>query len=221
MKYLYIVLRIVALQVFFMEASATEHSTEVAAKTAPAVIEMPAAVPVTATVTPDTQRLVKEPVKIVQDTVLPPCDIIFFKSGKLEYCKVIQTDPATISYKMCDYPDGPTIIVNKSTVHKIRYANGKEEIITVEQQQQQQANRNAYVKGRKDPLATLSFIFGLVSAGLVVLVGIVFIPLALAGIILGIISLAKMARRRGEFRGKGSAIIGIILCALVLLLLGL
>lgn len=216
MKYAFVVFIVLLFNFSGIPVYAEENIAAAATtKAAPFVCEMPAAIP-QATAAPDTAVILKEPSACVQDTVLPPCDIIFFKSGKLEYCKIIEAAPTTISYKMCDYPDGPTVIVNKSTVQKIRYANGKEEIVTAEQTQ-----INAYVKARKDPLATLSMIFGLTSAGLVLIIHIVFIPLVLAGIVLGIISLAKIGRRKGELRGRGSAIVGIILCALVLLLLAL
>ncbi|MGN6646756.1 MAG: DUF4190 domain-containing protein [Cytophaga sp.] len=142
----------------------------------------------------------------VQDTVLPPCDIIFFKSGKLEYCKIIENSPTTISYKMCDYSEGATIVVNKSTVHKIRYANGKEEIITAEQN-----NVNAYVQKRKDRLSTLALIFSLC--------GLVLGIFAVAGLVLGIISLAKISRRKDELRGKGTAIWAICISAVILIIL--
>lgn len=161
-------------------------------------------------------ELTSSKIEIVEDTVLPPCDILFYKSGKLEYCKIIETTPTTITYKMCDYQDGPNIVVNKSDIHKIRYANGKEEIVTAEKQQQ---TVNAYIKPRKDPLAKLALIFGLSSAAVALLFGIVIPALALAGIVLGIISLIKIQRRKGELRGSGAAAIGLILCALVLLLL--
>ena len=152
----------------------------------------------------------------IEDTLLPPCDVLFFKSGKLEYCKIIETTPTTITYKMCDYQDGPNVVVNKSDIHKIRYANGKEEIVAAQKQ-----TVNAYVKPRKDPLATLSLIFGLSSASLVLLFGVVIPIVALAGITLGIISILKIRRRKGELRGTGAAIIGLVLCLLVLLLLAL
>lgn len=154
-------------------------------------------------------------VEAVEDTVLPPCDIIFYKSGKLDYCKIIETTPTTITYKMCDYQDGPNIVVNKSDIHKVRYANGKEELIAAEKQQ----TVNAYVKPRKDILATLSFYFGLGSVATILLFGVIIPVLALAGLVLGIISILKIRRRKGELRGMGLAIVGVILCALVLLLL--
>ena len=150
----------------------------------------------------------------VEDTVLPPCDIVFFKSGKLEYCKIIETTPTTITYKMCNYQDGPNVIINKSDIHKIRYANGEEEIVAVDK-----PIVNAYVKPKKDILAKLSLIFGLTSIALLLVLGGAIPALALAGIVLGIISFFKITRRKGELRGKGSAILGVLLCILALLLI--
>ncbi len=162
-------------------------------------------------------HLRSEKMEAVEDTVLPPCDVIFYKSGKLEYCKIIETTSTTVTYKMCDYLDGPNIVVNRSDIHKIRYANGKEEIVSAEKQQ----TKNAYIKPKKDVLATLSLIFGLSSAAVVLLFAVVIPAVALAGITLGIISIIKIQRRKGELRGTGAAIIGVVLCMLVLLLLAL
>lgn len=148
--------------------------------------------------------------EVVEDTVLPPCDVIFYKSGKLEYCKIIETTPTTITYKMCDYQDGPNVVVNKSDIHKIRYANGKEEIVMPSSQQNQ---INAHVKARKDPMSTWALISSLM--------GLIFIPALVAGIILGGISLNRISKSEGRLRGKGTAkaaiIIGLILLAIVII----
>ncbi len=210
MKYLYIVFVLTTFNFTCIQVFA-EGNKE--AKAAPVVLEIPDTIPGASQ--PPIQPSVSRGNEAVEDTILPPCDIIFFKSGKLEYCKIIETSPTTISYKMCDYVDGPTIIVNKTTVQKVRYANGKEEISVAEKA----APTNAYVKPRKDPLATLSLIFGLTSVALAFLVGIVFLPLIGAGIVLGVISLIKISRRRGELRGKGAALTGVILCGLIVVLL--
>jgi len=143
----------------------------------------------------------------VEDTLLPPCDVIFFKSGKLEYCKIIETTPTTITYKMCDYQDGPNVVINKSDVHKIRYANGKEEVIIPSSQQGQ---LNAYVKARKDPMSTWALI---ASLG-----GLLFIPAAIAGVVLGIVSLNRIRKSEGRLRGKGTARAAIIVGGIILLL---
>lgn len=152
----------------------------------------------------------------VQDTLMPPCDVLFFKSGKLEYCKIVEATPTTITYKMCDYLDGPNIIINKSDIHKIRYANGKEELVAAEKQ-----TKNAYVKPRKDPLATLSFIFALTGVAIIIVFHAIIPALALAGLTLGVISFFKIRRKHGELRGTGSAILGILLSVLILILLAI
>lgn len=155
------------------------------------------------------EHIEKPSLEIVEDTVLPPCDIIFFKSGKIDYCKIVEVTPTNITYKMCDYVDGPSIIVNKSIVKKVRYANGKEEIINTEQQPQQPAP-NSYVQPRKDPLSKLALIFSLC--------GLIISLFAVAGLILGVISLAKIERSKGALRGKGTAIWAICISALILII---
>ncbi len=175
--------------------------------------------------------------EIVQDTILPPCDIIFFKSGKIDYCKITEVTPETITYKMCDYLEGPNIVTNKSSIQKIRYANGREEVITSVEvikpsdnvttdeevdtpaDEVEKPKMNPYARPRKDPLAKLSFYFGLGSVAMVFLLGVVFLPLVLAGLVLGIISIIKISSRRGRLRGLGFALVGAILCTLILLLL--
>lgn len=201
--------------VFQLSAAGHENSNE---KTPP-LAELPADSvmlnPVAEIPTINYVDILTEKNQIVQDTALPPCDIVFYKTGKLEYCKVIETSPTTISYKMCDYQDGPTIIVSKSDIHKVRYANGREDIIDVKPS----GVKNAYTRGKKDVMATLSMIFGIATIGILFLVG-YFIPmLAAAAIVLGVISLIRINRRRGELRGKGSAWIGIGLAALAIILL--
>jgi len=158
----------------------------------------------------ESQALPISTFEAVEDTVLPPCDIIFFKSGKLEYCKIVETTPTTITYKMCDYQEGPNVVVNKSDIHKVRYANGKEEVIIPSTQQNQM---NAHVKARKDPLSTWALILSIL--------GLILIPCFIAGIILGFISLNKINKSEGTLRGKGTAkaaiIIGFIMLVLTIL----
>jgi len=190
---------------FHLQASASTNSFN-NSQCPPVIVELPdsnTAIPLSAV-----RNAVEEDshyYSIVEDTVMPPCDIIFYKSGKLEYCKIIETTPTTISYKMCDYVDGPTIIVNKTTVHKIHYANGRDEVITADQ-----TNVNAYVRARKDPMATWAFICSLV--------GILIFPAAIVGVILGICSLIRIKRSNGALRGRGSAKAAIIIGGIFLFL---
>jgi hypothetical protein len=193
--------------------SNTNASNSKIAKSAPIVIQLG---DTSATTFPklrlDAISSIYENNEIVEDTI-PPCDIIFYKSGKLEYCKIIETTPETVTYKMCDYQNGPNIVAYKSSIQKIRYANGREEVVVAEK-----AQINAYVKPRKDPLAKLAFYFSLGAVAIALVLGVVFLPLVLAGLVLGTISIIKIAKRRHELRGMGLAIISLILCVLLLLL---
>lgn len=206
MRYI-IVASILFLSSFAAALSATENVTTISTdNSVPPALTAPDSIYVS--ILPVEKSFIRrDSFQIVEDTILPPCDIIFFKSGKIDYCKIVEVTPTNISYKMCDYLDGPSIVVNKSTVQKIRYANGKEEIVIVEKQQ---ATPNAYVQARKDPLSKLALIFSL--CGLLISV------FAIAGLILGIISLAKINRSKGTLRGKGTAIWAICISAFILIL---
>ena len=114
---------------------------------------------------------------------------------------------------MCDRQEGLTIATNKSTIHKIKYANGKEEIV------------NEKRKGKpykpRDVWAVVSLVLGILGIITVLLFGFVFIGLALTGLTLGIISFFTIKKSRktdDEIKGTGTALLGILLNALALAL---
>jgi hypothetical protein len=145
---------------------------------------------------------------IVEDTI-PPCDIIFYKSGKLEYCKIIETTPETVTYKMCDYQNGPNIVAYKSSIQKIRYANGREDLL-IDDQQKFDTTPN-FVKPHKDPMAVWALISSLSSP--------IFPIGALVGIILGSISVRRISRSNGKLKGRGMAKVGILIGIIVIIIL--
>ncbi|WP_018341663.1 DUF4190 domain-containing protein [Cytophaga aurantiaca] len=156
---------------------------------------------------------VQKPESIQGDTSFTNCDIIFYQNGRMEYCKIISTTPTTVTYKMCDRQDGLTLVKNKSTIHKIKYANGKEEII------------NEKMKGKPyKPIygwAIVSLVLGVIGIATVLLFGFVFVGIALTGFILGIVSFFHIKKSRktdDEVSGSGSALLGILLNALVFVL---
>ncbi len=58
-------------------------------------------------------------------------DQIFFKSGDIIVAKVVEVSEDKIKYKRCDNLTGPQFVVSKSTVQRIKYANGiTEDVIT-------------------------------------------------------------------------------------------
>lgn len=56
-------------------------------------------------------------------------DTIVKKDGKIIVSKVIEISPTEIKYKKWDNLDGPTYVIYREDVRKIKYANGTEEII--------------------------------------------------------------------------------------------
>jgi hypothetical protein len=143
------------------------------------------------------------------------CDIVYFKSGKMEYCKIIESNPAEVIYKMCDYLDGPIIRVNKSDLFKIRYANGREDIVSASS-----GLKNAYFKARKEGFASASMIVSFLSLGALLFFGHFALALLLSilALLFGIIALVKINKSNDQLRGKGAAITGIIISSIVLLL---
>jgi len=145
------------------------------------------------------------------------CDIIYFKSGKMEYCKIIESNPSEVIYKMCDYLDGPIIRVNKSDLFKIRYANGREDIVSASSNK---GVKNAYFKARKEGFASASMIISFISLGALLFFGHFAIALLLSilALLFGIIALVKINKSNDQLRGKGAAITGVIISSIVLLL---
>lgn len=64
---------------------------------------------------------------ILMGTSLFAQDKIFKKHGPVINAKVIEIGPDEIKYKLTDSPDGPVYVVDKSTVVKIQYADGRVE----------------------------------------------------------------------------------------------
>lgn len=56
-------------------------------------------------------------------------DVITFKSGDQVTVRVVEITQDKVKYKRCDNLEGPTFVVNKTTVDKIKYVNGVEEKI--------------------------------------------------------------------------------------------
>lgn len=163
------------------------------------------------------------------------CDSITLKNGNEIYGKVIEISSTEIKYKRCDNIEGPTIIINKSDVAKIKYTNGATELIsapppTAEEQDyyspahkpKKQVNRNniqdKFYHQKLNPFAIASMISAILS--------VIYIPLALAyspfllilaplPIYLGIVALKEIKANPEVFRGKGMARFGIIFGAVL------
>ncbi len=58
-------------------------------------------------------------------------DVILYKNGTEERCKVIEVTPSQVKYKKEDNPDGPVYTTYKSAIQIIRYANGNEDVFSI------------------------------------------------------------------------------------------
>jgi hypothetical protein len=85
-------------------------------------------------------------------------DNIFLRDGNFISCKVIEISSSEVRYKTTDNVDGPLYVIRKSTIAKIRYANGKEETL----------DRNAEAKNQfmDDDMARRSFYFEALGNGI-------------------------------------------------------
>ena len=57
------------------------------------------------------------------------CDIIETRNGERIKAKILEFSSQETKYKMCDYIDGPTKIINNREIYQIEYANGVTDII--------------------------------------------------------------------------------------------
>jgi len=54
-------------------------------------------------------------------------DSLFLKNGDKKVIKLVEVTPAEIKYKRGDNTDGPTYILDRREITKVKYANGEEE----------------------------------------------------------------------------------------------
>lgn len=134
------------------------------------------------------------------------CETLMMTDGRKIVVKVLEINQTEIKYRKCNFEDGPVIVVNKTDVDQIVYANGAVDIISG--YSNPPANQQSATGGapkRLEVLGLLSMIFGI--TGLFIF----GIPFGLAAVILGFSSLGKFTSRPDEFMGRGFMIAGIII----------
>ena len=151
------------------------------------------------------------------------CDVIVRRNGEEIPAKVIELGIRQIKYKKCDDIDGQELVIDKSDVASIKYANGKREIIPMESKEDMAKRYNAGSSDTKSDLDLLS--------GLSLCLGILsFLPFfgvlcGLLAIILGSIAVGKydnsnmnepQLRRRGAL-GRLLGFLGILFSLLLLI----
>ena len=138
------------------------------------------------------------------------CDTIIMKSGSRIIGKVEEIGQSEIRYRRCDNINGPVISIAKSGVYRILYVNGTHEVLVSDSPIVVNNNRTAIMPVnnnaplKTEPLAIAGFVSSLV--GLFV----AGILLGTLGVVFGAISLRKIKREPGRFKGRGLAIASII-----------
>lgn len=150
----------------------------------------------------------------------PGCDQIVLRNGDVVDAKVKEVGVNEIRYKKCDRQDGPDYTISKRDVLSIKYSNGEVERFTTSSTQSNPSsssgnrqsydsptNSNSQNNGpRTDPFAIVAIATG----GLAVLTGYGAFLLGAAGIIFGALSLSRIRKEPGRFKGKGLAIAGMV-----------
>ncbi|MCF6365677.1 MAG: DUF4190 domain-containing protein [Bacteroidales bacterium] len=144
-----------------------------------------------------------------QKNYIVDCDNIILKNGKEISGKVLEVGITEIKYKKCDNLNGPIFTLKKSDILMIRYSNGTKDIFPTEDIVKEIfPAENSTINNRAasvEALGLVGFILSIV--GLIIL----GIPLGLTAIILGAISLKKIRTNPKKFKGRGFAIVSIII----------
>jgi hypothetical protein len=144
------------------------------------------------------------------------CDTIVSTMGDVIIGKVTDVSEIEIKYKRCGILNSPTYSIRRSNISVIKYANGTKDFFTSSGPVDYRYSKEDV---KTEGLGLAGFIVSL--AGLFVL----GIPFGLIGIIFGSISLTRIKRSPGRYKGRGfaltSLIIGIIDIAGIVILLAL
>lgn len=148
----------------------------------------------------------------------PGCDQIVLRNGDVVDAKVKEVGVNEIRYKKCDRQDGPDYTISKRDVLSIKYSNGEVERFNTSSTQSNSSsssgNRQSYNSPtnpqndgpRTDPFAIVAIATG----GLAVLTGYGAFLLGAAAIVFGALSLSRIRKEPGRFKGRGLAIAGMV-----------
>ena len=127
-----------------------------------------------------------------------------------------------IRYKKCDRPDGPDYTISKRDILSIKYSNGEVERFaagTTAPNSSPSGSRQTYNNPgynsptnapddgpRTDPFAIVAIATG----GLAILTGVGAFLLGAAAVVFGALSLSRIRKEPGRFKGKGLAVAGMV-----------
>ncbi len=154
----------------------------------------------------------KASIELIQDsTKTEKCDTIHLKNKVRIEAKVQEIGTKEVKYKNCDNLNGPTIVLWKSDVEKIKFSNGTTEKIIPSS------------KGKRlEVLGLIAFCIS-VLAFMVSMILNAYLGsfLAVGAIVLSLLSLIKFLRKKDKYKGKAFPLVAALVALTVLILTGL
>jgi hypothetical protein len=147
------------------------------------------------------------------------CDNIIFKNGDELSAKVIEITTEVVKYKRCDNLEGPLISVSKKEILMIRYKNGTKEIFNNNENNLNTSLRSISNTNPDSPklkvegLSLTSMITAILAA--ILPVSNLSVVLISCSIFFSFFGLNKIDRNPEKFKGKGFAIAGLAISAVV------
>ena len=152
-----------------------------------------------------------------RQAVPPGCDQIVLRNGDVVEAKVKEVGVNEIRYKKCDRQDGPDYTISKRDVLSIKYSNGEVERFNASSTQSNNSSSsgsrqsynsptNSQNGPRTDPFAIVAIATGAVA----VLTGYGAFLLGAVAIVFGALSLTRIRKEPGRFKGRGLAIAGMV-----------
>lgn len=137
------------------------------------------------------------------------CETIFLRNGEEVQAKVIEVGVTTVRYKLCNLPDGPDFIKDKSSIFMIRYPDGSKdvfkEVATVEAERKAERPTS-----KKSSLAVLSLVFSILGVYPLTILG------SVVGLVTGLIYIRTNPFEDTSSRSRKQAVAGIVISGIVL-----
>lgn len=159
---------------------------------------------------------------LVPNATPPQCDQIVLRSGDVIDAKVKEVGVNEVRYKKCDRPDGPDYTISKRDILSIKYSNGEVERFTTgttaptnnaggSRPSYNNPSYNSPASAPDDGPRTDPFaIVAIATGGLAILTGVGAFLLGAAAVVFGALSLSRIRKEPGRFKGKGLAVAGMI-----------
>ena len=164
--------------------------------------------------------LVPPSIKTTEVDTSKKCSTMILVNGREISCFVEEMGIEVVKYRKCDNPTGPIYVISKRDVSLVKYPNGTTEFVKVEDLKRGSSSysSNNDSERKLNTPAFLGFLFSLVSLFLPVAPGVIGEVLAF---ILSLVGLSAISQNPDRFKGKGFAIVGLVISGVLLFLIAM